>query len=53
MQVRNQDKVDAFFDKLVMQFGLNRGASIHKALVKGEKITPEIRRQVRRAVVVH
>lgn len=53
MQVKNQRKVDVFFDKLVQKFGLNRGASIHKTLALGGKITPEIRRQVRRAVVLH
>lgn len=46
-----QEKINEVFDLLVMTFGLNTAASIHKTLIHGGEITTDVREKVRRACV--
>lgn len=45
----NQDKIDAIFSRMSVEFGLNRSGRVHQSLLRGE-ITPRVRSAVRKRV---
>lgn len=47
----NQSKIESFFDRATVSFGLNKAAGLHRAIERGD-ITPAIRHQVRKVIAV-